>query len=267
MMLAERLKGRLITTARRPWLRLTTSRKNEPVRKPAPSDAVTDLLRDKLAMLAPRDPGPIAAECEQVLDRTEKVPGKAYGRLSLTRDIEPGSPLFDLAFADDVVSALYGYFGTMPILYGLRILESTESGAYDPDISFHYDRYDDVSVRLFVYLNDVGPEQAPFRYIPYAVCKKLLRPKISRVDADYVERRRLPIRELTGPAGTAFLCDVRHLLHSGKVLTSGKRTAFSAIYTYRNALTRHSLSDAQIAALKGRWPEDSPQHALIPDAL
>ncbi len=138
----------------------------------------------------------------------------------------------------------------------------------DGDLSetrlFHIDGEDAAIVKIIVYLNDVGPDDGPFEFVP-----KNLNPTVSDLGSRYYQRvpddllaRHTPKSEwvaATGPAGTVVFVDTCNVFHKGRLSVKSDRNA--CFFTYCSAtplrpdfcaLNEHNLVLAQAKGLDDR---------------
>ena len=124
---------------------------------------------------------------------------------------------------------------------------------------WHLDTEDVRVVRMIVYLDDVGPNDGPFEYIPWPVTAAVtaLRKRALRSAGDPIfdkeMREHIPEsawRAITGPKGTVLLADNAVCYHHGKVHDS-QRIVLIYTYTTRNPhyprLTRNPALDAVLS--------------------
>jgi hypothetical protein len=104
--------------------------------------------------------------------------------------------------------------------------------------NWHVDFDDKHLLKAFVYLNDVGPEQGPFQYVPGSQPggpHHDVRPWVpmgyGRVPDEDVAQSVTPdeIATFTGPKGTLILCNTSGL-HRGGFATAGPRVLATATY-------------------------------------
>ena len=108
----------------------------------------------------------------------------------------------------------------MPLIGNASILVSIPNESEVGSQLYHLDFADEKQLKLFVYADLVTPDNGPFTFTPIAATEKAI--------ATYgYDRGRLSIDEVrqavgadgeiqvTGPAGTALLCDTSRCLHYG----------------------------------------------------
>jgi hypothetical protein len=166
--------------------------------------------------------------------------GSAYVGIFDGESISAESAMFTLALNKGVLELISGYMGSVPILHGIRLLESRPLGregkeeeAWNRDQLWHRDKYDKYSIRLFVYLTEVDEDSGPFEYFKKSVSDTLVSSYYRRsTDTELVKKGVLPLKEtVTGGAGSSFLVDVRNCVHCGSKCRTKDRVAFTAIYT------------------------------------
>jgi hypothetical protein len=133
---------------------------------------------------------------------------------SLCRDI------MKLALARPLIDAVTEYLGEVPIVGNASILVSVPNDSQVGSQLYHLDFADEKQVKLFVYVDAVTKDNGPFTFTPALVTEELV--KIynydrGRLSIEQVQKAVGPDREIqvTGPAGTALLCDTSRCLHYG----------------------------------------------------
>jgi hypothetical protein len=206
-----------------------------------------------LAALSKDDTSRYRAEAEFMLTAAKSQESTGIYKLIIGADdfeVSPGKLAF-LALDEKVLEVATAYLGGRPLLHGMRLLLSEPTGnlEVERDQLWHRDRYDEQTLRLFVYLDDCGLQQGPFRYLPRNLSDGVWRTYISRVTDAYLERRGdlQGCVEVVGNAGDRFLADVRRLVHCGSRISSGRRLVFNAIYTTATPWKPAQISEAVVS--------------------
>ena len=141
--------------------------------------------------------------------------------------------LVRFALQDSILQAVTAYFGCVPFLNGVSVLESraVDLGTTAPVSSqqWHvdYSAGGDDQVGVWVHLTDVNtPDQGPFTFIPIPGSKKVkngLFPR--RIKDEEIEAFGLAsqVRRATGPRATAFMINTLKCYHMGSRLAPGER--------------------------------------------
>jgi hypothetical protein len=176
--------------------------------------------------------------------QNHSVEKSAYSGIYMGEGMTLNSPAYKVALDVNVLAHVAGYMGQAPVLHGLRFLESSplehninsEKLVWSRDQLWHKDKYDQYSVRLFVYLNDVNSENGPFQYLARRDSKSLPSAVYRRFSDEELDEKGLmeKINTEEGIAGNQFLCDVRSNVHCGSRCISNSRLAFTVIYTTCN---------------------------------
>ena len=139
----------------------------------------------------------------------------------------------EIALDEDVLQVVASALGMAPYLESVDLLLSLPSeDTLSASQLWHRDVNDKDIIKLFIYLNDVGPDEGPFTYID-----KALSDSVPRSLPHYIADSDISIfapqgqwKTATGKAGTAFLIDTRHCFHCGS-RTKTYRLAFIATYS------------------------------------
>lgn len=169
--------------------------------------------------------------------RTDKQRKRLFLRNLLSNDDLARYPeLVRFALSDCLLREVIGYLRTVPHLNRVDLLHSVPRDADDTIASqlYHLDPEGFTQAKLFVNLNDVGPDEGPFTFIPAAESARIVReiaarrrargePNIGRyTDAEIAEVGGLASQiSLTGPRGTAAIIDTSRCLHCGSRVKPG----------------------------------------------
>jgi hypothetical protein len=187
---------------------------------------VQKILRDWLALEKHRTTHPTNASA--------RTTGKAFFEEMLSKDELARYPAFMLAAIDPaVLRSVAVAMGMVPHLESVDILASLPTdGPPSSSQLWHYDVNDERIVKLFVYLEDCGPDNGPFTFIPAGPSQQ-----VSSAVGHYVPDERIAAhvprtRWLTveGKAGTGFFIDTGRCYHFGS-RCSQRRVAYVATYS------------------------------------
>ena len=160
--------------------------------------------------------------------------GKIFFREWLDDEALARHPAFlEMALATPVLSSIARTMRQVPHLESVDILESLpDTGAPVASQLWHYDVNDERIVKLFVYLEDCGPDNGPFTFIDATPSQR-----VSSAVGHYVPDARIsaqvPVdmwRTVEGPTGTGFLIDTGRCYHFGSRCTR-RRVAYIATYS------------------------------------
>jgi hypothetical protein len=135
------------------------------------------------------------------------------------------SPYMRFALSESVIAPVAAYLGLVPILFGIDAWYSppaTESGFRNAQL-WHADGDDTAQVKVWVHLNDIGPESGPLTVLPAARTEAFA----NEIGYDTSVEYRLPdqkvdafvgdvdIVQFAGPVGTVDFVDTSGCLHLG----------------------------------------------------
>jgi hypothetical protein len=133
------------------------------------------------------------------------------------------------------------YIG-LPVVYrGLVVRRDVADGHQVGTRHWHFDSEDRRILKIIVYLNDVGPQDGPFSYVPPALTRGIDFPVFggSRVrDEDLQSRLADPEQRCIGPRGTVLFVDTCAMLHRGAVPVGSDR--YTLFYAYNSTLPREA---------------------------
>jgi hypothetical protein len=124
------------------------------------------------------------------------------------------------AVARPLIDAVSDYLGEVPILGNITIMVSVPNESQVGSQLYHLDFADEKQVKLFIYVDEVTKDNGPFTFSPIGVTNELVKTykyDRGRLTIDQVEKAVGPGKEIqvTGPGGTALLCDTSRCLHYG----------------------------------------------------
>lgn len=124
------------------------------------------------------------------------------------------------AVSRPLLDAVTEYLGEVPILGNVTIMVSVPNNSQVGSQLYHLDFADEKQVKLFIYVDEVTQENGPFTFTPISVTNELIKAygyDRGRLTIDEVEKAVGSDKEIqvTGPAGTALLCDTSRCLHYG----------------------------------------------------
>ncbi|MFO0990568.1 MAG: phytanoyl-CoA dioxygenase family protein [Hyphomicrobiales bacterium] len=124
------------------------------------------------------------------------------------------------AVARPVLDAVAEYLGEVPILGNVTIMVSVPNNTQVGSQLYHLDFADEKQIKLFIYVDEVTQDNGPFTFTPISVTNELIKAygyDRGRLTIDEVEKAVGTEKEIqvTGPAGTALLCDTSRCLHYG----------------------------------------------------
>ena len=170
---------------------------------------------------------------------------------------------YKIAHNENLIRLVEAYLGVLPTLSSITVWWSFSTGmGLLGNQLYHHDRADFRSVNLFVYLNDVGPNNGPHVYVKrtheFRVLYEMMR---RRLDSDskgfqkfwrWMETHRksdkdvetifteAEIKRHVGIKGTSFLEDTRGL-HKGQFPVEGRRLVFELCYNCLNIMILSTL--------------------------
>jgi hypothetical protein len=190
--------------------------------------------RDGYAFVAPDalpEIAPAIAEAREAYQRTVEAEALTLGhggtsRKTFMRYASDGAAtarlpaIMKLATARPLIDAVSEYLGEVPLIGNASILVSMPNESQVGSQLYHLDFADEKQVKLFVYADLVTPDSGPFTFTSIPVTDRLLaayRYDRGRLSIEQVREAVGPENEIqvTGPAGTALLCDTSRCMHYG----------------------------------------------------
>ena len=155
------------------------------------------------------------------------------------------------AVARPVLDAVTEYLGEVPILGNVTIMVSVPNNSQVGSQLYHLDFADEKQVKLFIYVDEVTQDNGPFTFTPISVTNELIKAygyDRGRLTIEEVEKAVGAKKEIqvTGPAGTALLCDTSRCLHYGS--NRNKTTRIVLLIQY----VAHAVPEQPPAV----WPVD-----------
>lgn len=171
------------------------------------------------------------------------------------------------AVARPILDAVTEYLGEVPILGNITIMVSVPNESQVGSQLYHLDFADEKQVKLFIYVDAVTKDNGPFTFTPISVTNDLIKAydyDRGRLSIDQVEKAVGANKEIqvTGPAGTALLCDTSRCLHYGSNRNKTTRVVLliqyvahavpeqpPAVWPVEDIASRITLDDIQRMAL------------------
>jgi hypothetical protein len=190
-------------------------------------------------------------EVQATLANGLEAEGKDYLVRVVPWDMQhaPDSPLIKLAVDKKLLEIVAAYLGMWPRLHavGAWLNFPTEADAKEAQL-WHRDPEDLKIIKVFIYLNDVGPDNGPFCYIP----KTHPFSSGSGIVPNHKDKKRILDDEMisvlpkeswiacTGPANTMIIADTVGYHRGGKP-TNGTRVLITFTYTSGKPLSKRVL--------------------------
>ena len=135
------------------------------------------------------------------------------------------------ALQDSIVEFATAYFGCVPFLSGVTIMESRPDESPQPKASqqwhLDYSVGGDEQISFWVYLNDVtGPEHGPFTFIPIEGSKRVANDFFPRrIKDEEIEAAGLSseVKRVTGLRSAAFVINTLKCYHMGSRVQPGEK--------------------------------------------
>jgi len=157
-------------------------------------------------------------------------------------DLEPGSPLAELACREAIVSAASAYLGLLPVLASINILRSPyRAGPPAGSQLFHCDWEDVRQVKVFVHCSDVDLAGGPLTAVAAAASSRVKHQVGYRYggggfrlgDEEVLPRvEATDVQAFTGPAGGVTVIDTSSCLHYGSRLEAGAEPRLVVQFQY-----------------------------------
>ena len=128
--------------------------------------------------------------------------------------------IMKLALARPLIDAVTEYLGEVPVIGNASILVSVPNESQVGSQLYHLDFADEKQIKFFIYADAVTTDNGPFTFTPAPVTGELVKAynyDRGRLSIEQVQKAVGADREIqvTGPAGTALLCDTSRCLHYG----------------------------------------------------
>ncbi|MCW5718172.1 MAG: hypothetical protein KIS68_10125 [Bauldia sp.] len=194
-------------------------------------------VRDARAILAAWDADPVANALWGKVEAGEKRPHTF--NIMADEDLDRHPDIVAFALSRPVTEAITGYFGHVPRLrqMGVHITQAEEGGPSLRNAQrLHRDAPDQRSrkLRIFLNLDDVGPETGPFSFLPLDLSTAALAATGDEEPTDRSIADRFgsdAFLSLTGPAGSGVVIDTSRCLHYGGRVSAGRRAVLMLHYT------------------------------------
>jgi len=166
------------------------------------------------------------------------------------------------AVARPILDAVTEYLGEVPILGNVTIMVSVPNNSQVGSQLYHLDFADEKQVKLFIYVDEVTLDNGPFTFTPISVTNELIKAygyDRGRLTIEEVEKAVGAKKEIqvTGPAGTALLCDTSRCLHYGS--NRNKTTRIVLLIQY----VAHAVPEQPPAV----WPVEDIAKRIPLDAI
>ncbi len=174
-------------------------------------------------------------EAKQAALSVEDSKKPFFANIMTAADVENCKHIMALAQQPAMFEASAAYLGTFPKLRAVGIYVSEKNDSQISSQMFHYDNNDLNQIKCFINVNEVGPGNGPFTFLPADKSKKLGLPWRSRKrtqDDDVFSRYSVDdLISLTGPAGSGAFVDTSRCLHFGSRCREGRRIVLMIQYT------------------------------------
>ncbi len=209
--------------------------------------------------LGPSDlPGTIeAVEAAKMIYNSRQLDHKKskkpfFSNIMLPEDIDNHPVLMAFAESPVLVEAVACYLNTWPQLTTIGIFVSPPNDTMLKSQMYHVDGSDTRLVKCFINVQDVGPDNGPFTFIPADKSDKI-RSKINhrwrgpRLCDEEVMAHCSPddVISLTGPSKTGALVDTARCLHFGSRCEVGHRVVIMICYARKPNFMSRDHGDAR----------------------
>lgn len=158
-----------------------------------------------------------------------------FANIMVAADVENCKHIMALAKHRAMLEASAAYLGTFPKLRSVGIYVSERNESQISSQMFHFDNNDLNQIKCFINVNDVGPGNGPFTFLPADKSDALGLPWRAgqRIDDNDVFSRysEEDLVSLTGPAGSGAFVDTSRCLHYGSRCREGRRVVLMIQYT------------------------------------
>lgn len=171
------------------------------------------------------------------------------------------------AVARPLLDAVTEYLGEVPILGNVTIMVSVPNNSQVGSQLYHLDFADEKQIKLFIYVDEVTQDNGPFTFTPISVTNELIKAygyDRGRLTIDEVEKAVGAEKEIkvTGPAGTALLCDTSRCLHYGSNRNKTTRVVLLIQYV-AHAVPEQPPAVWPVDDIAKRIPLDSTQRMAL----
>ena len=210
---------------------------------------------------------------ELVEERRGKL-GPLKGQATFWHLIEPGDlagkyrPLLEFAVSDNMLAMVCDHLGTVPRLLHLDVWLSPPMPKLTGSHRYHLDKPDGEILSVFINVNDVGPKEGPFTFLPANVSKRVCQKtrydliyyrggkRLEDVDVESAAGSESPI-QLKGPAGTGGIVNTSRCLHLGSRCTE-PRVVLALKY-----VLAHKFAPAYAEMFAGHRYGNDPLRSLV----
>jgi hypothetical protein len=171
-------------------------------------DACRNLIKEKLT--------------PDYVKKFEKAP---FASIHIRENLNPQNPFLKFALQKDLIKSLTNYFGMLPVIENISILYSPNTNNLGGSSQFyHLDGQDVRTVQLFLFIEDVTPDNGPLVVLEAQKSEEIAREigyrktkLLKRIDDELVKSRSLPdqIIQATGPSGECYAVDTDRCFHFG----------------------------------------------------
>lgn len=191
--------------------------------------------------------GPAIAQAKAVYDKAVEAEGLALGNAGTSRkvfmqyasegrDIAQYRDIMKLAVNRPVLDAVTEYLGEVPVIGNVMIMVSVPNETQVGSQLYHLDFADEKQIKFFTYVDAVTPDNGPFTFTPVPETAELVKTynyDRGRLSIDQVQKAVGAEKEIqvTGPAGTALLCDTSRCMHYGSNRNKTTRIVILIQYT------------------------------------
>lgn len=211
-----------------------------------PGDAVVDAAQERCARLGLSDLSGVyledfAAAAENA-GHVWMISGGRITRLLDRAALTHESPFLRFALDPDLLAAVSGYLGVVPILSAMDIWNSLPSRDLRGPQRYHCDWADDRQVRVFVYATDVTQNDGPLQVIDARQSQAVRRainyhfdgrgPAFQSDEAITDSTGDIDSHSIVGPRGTIALLDTCRCFHCGSRLQLGSQPRVVAMFQY-----------------------------------
>ena len=192
-----------------------------------PEEVRNELLDSWRALLSEHD----------TVSEIARTTGKAFMQERLSDNaLKTYRGFVNASIEQNVLAAVTGAMGMIPHLESIDVIESNPSGReLSASQLWHYDINDQRIIKLFVYLEDCGPENGPFTFVPADSSQRVARNVGHYVDDDRLSKAvpESTWEKVEGTSGTAFLIDTGRCYHFG---SRCQKPRVAMIATYSSGL-------------------------------
>ena len=188
----------------------------------------------------------VLAECRKICSETltpeylKKFENAPFASIPINRDLNRKNPFLRFALQPGLIKALTRYFGIVPVIEGIYIWYSPNKVNLSNSSQFyHLDGQDVKTVQLFLFIEDVGPENGPLIFVEAERSVEIAKEigyrktkRLKRIDDALIKSMTTPnqVVQATGPAGECYAVDTDRCLHYGSRMATKPR--YTVIFQY-----------------------------------